>query len=377
MKRVFILGAGTSRELSFNIFNIDFGRKNPVKKIHYKEIGPLSSGYFYYINKLQDSLIKDLKVSASVKVSDDLMEQIKIYFNINYNKDISKKELLQEEEISKKVNIEKLYIYLEEKILEKEKENIDLLENKSYQNLYFAKIDLIKYIHDSMSYISYYCISINHTILSKYIIENGGNIISFNWDILFEEAMITTGKWTPQDGYGISFNDIIYKNEEDKAQGILPEINSKNLVLKPHGSINWYSKDDQINKQILFIQLKSRLRAGNPLLLGRQENSYLSSITPPGIKRKSFPEVWYKMKKLLERADEIIAIGFSFNDNDEYIKEEFDGIKFKKDLKIIIINPDNEKLKNAYIEVFYTNNIEIKYKTFSEYCQWIIRSYRV
>jgi len=377
MKRVFILGAGASRELSFNIFNIDFGMKNQVKKIHYKEIGPLSSGYFYYINKLQDSLIKDLKVSASVKVSDDLMEQIKIYFNLKYNKDISKKELLQEEEISKKVNIEKLYIFLEEKILEKEKKNNNLVTNKSFRNLYLAKIDLIKYIHNSMSYISYYCISINHRILSKYIIENGGNIISFNWDILFEEEMITTGKWTPQDGYGISFNDIIYKNEKDKEQGILSKVNSNNLILKPHGSINWYSKDDQINKQILFIQLKSRLRAGNPLLLERQENSYLSSITPPGIKRKSFPEVWDKMKKLLERADEIIAIGFSFNDNDKYIKEEFSEIKFKKDLKIIIINPDNEKLKNAYIEVFYTNNIEIKYKTFSEYCQWIIRQDRI
>ena len=377
MKRVFILGAGASRELSFNIFNIDFARKNPVKKIHYKEIGPLSSGYFYYINRLQESLIKGLKISASVKISDDLMEQIKIYFNLKYSKDISKKELLQEEEISKKVNIEKLYIFLEEKILEKEKRNNNLLQNKSFRNLCFAKINLIKYIHKSMSYISYYCISINHSILSRYIIENGGNIISFNWDILFEEAMINTGKWTPQDGYGISFNNIIYKNEKDKEQGILPKVNSNNLILKPHGSINWYSKDDQINKQILFIQLKSRLRSGNPLLLKRQENSYLSSIAPPGINRISFPEVWDKMKKLLERADEIIAIGFSFNDNDKYIKEEFSGIKFKKDLKIILINPSNEKLKNIYETIFYTDNICTKYKTFSEYCQWIIRTNRV
>ena len=377
MKRVFILGAGASRELSFNIFDIDFGRKNPVKKIHYKEIGPLSNGYFYYINKLQDSLIKNLKVSASVKVSNDLMEQIKIYFDLKYNKDISKEQLLQEEEISKKVNIEKLYIFLEKKILEKEKKNNNLVPNKSFRNLCLAKIDLIEYIHNSMSYISYYCISINHTILSKYIIENGGNIISFNWDILFEEAMITTGKWTPKDGYGISFNDIIYKNEKDKEQGILAKVNSNNLILKPHGSINWYSKDNQINKQILFIQLKSRLRSGNFLLLKRQENSYLSFITPPGIKRISFPEVWDKMKKLLERADEIIAIGFSFNDNDKYIKEEFSEIKFKKDLKIILINPSNEKLKNIYETVFYTDNICTKYKTFSEYCQWIIRPDRV
>ena len=368
MKRVFILGAGASRELKFKISIIDAGYKT-IKINDCFEIGPLSSGYFYYISKLQDFLNKVLKVSASVKVSDDLMEQIKIYFNLNYNKDISKKELLQEEETSKKVNIEKLYIYLEEKILEKEKENIDLLKNISYQNLYFAKIDLIKYIHSSMSYISYYCISINHAVLSKYIIENGGNIISFNWDILFEEAMITTGKWTPQDGYGISFNDIIYKNEKDKAQGILPEVNSKNLVLKPHGSINWYSKDEQMNTQILFIQLNPNLRSGNFGLLGRYEKKdYSSSITPPGIKREFFPEVWDKMKRLLEEADEIVAIGFSFNDNDKYIKEEFDEIKFKKGLEIIIINPDNEKLKTIYKTVFCTDNICTKHKTFSQYC---------
>ena len=369
MKRVFILGAGASRELNFNITKIDSGIKTPIRIIPHREIGPLSNGYFYYINKFHNSLKKDLNILASLKVSNDLMNQIEIYFKQKYNKSISKKELLYEEEISKKVNIEKLYIFLEEKILEKEKKNNNLVPNKSFRNLYYAKIDLIEYIHNSMSYISYYCISINHTILSKYIIENGGNIISFNWDILFEEAMITTGKWTPQDGYGISFNDIIYKNEKDKEQGILPKVNSNNLVLKPHGSINWYSKDDQINKQILFIQLKSRLRAGNPLLLERQENSYLSSITPPGIKRKSFPEVWDKMKKLLERADEIIAIGFSFNDNDKYIKKEFSGKKFKKDLKIIIINPDNEKLKNTYKTVFYTDNICTKYKKFNQYCK--------
>ena len=367
MKRVFILGAGASRELKFKISKIDAGYKTIKINDHF-EIGPLSSGYFYYINKFQNSLKKDLNILASVNVSNILMNQIKLYFKQKYNENISKKELLNEESISKKVNIEKLYIFLEEKILEKEKKNNNLVLNKPSRNLYLAKIDLIEYIHNSMSYISYYCISINHIILSKYIIENGGNIISFNWDILFEEAMITTGKWTPQDGYGISFNDIIYKNEKDKEQGILPEVNSNNFILKPHGSINWYSKDDQINKQILFIQLKTRLRSGNPLLLGRQENSYLSSITPPGIKRKSFPEVWDKMKYVLEEADEIVAIGFSFNDNDKYIKEEFDEIKFKKDLKIIIINPDNEKLKTIYKTVFCTDNICTKHKTFSQYC---------
>jgi len=371
MKRVFILGAGASRELNFNITGIDSGIEPPIRTIPHREIGPLSNGYFYHINRLQDSLTRDLRVSASVGVSDNLMNQIKLYFKQKYNENISKEDLLNEEVISKKINIERLYIFLEEKILEKEKENVDFFKNKSLQNLYLTKSDLIEYIHNSMSYISYYCISINHATLSKYIIENGGDIISFNWDILFEEAMMSTGKWTPQDGYGISFTDIIYKNEGDEARKILPKVNPKNLILKPHGSINWYNKDDKINKQRLLIQLALRLRGGNFLLLERQENSYLSSIIPPGKKRKSFPGVWDNMKRLLEEADEIIAIGFSFNDNDKYIKEEFDRIKFKKDLKIIIVNPNNEELKEIYKAIFCTDNICMAYKTFSEYCRWI------
>lgn len=371
MKRVFILGAGASRELKFNITTIDSGIKPPIRTMPHREIGPLGNGYFYYINKLQDSLKRNLSISAPVKISDNLMNQIKLYFKQKYNGNISREDLLKKEIVSKKINIENLYIFLEEEILEKEKENIDFFKNHSLQNLYLAKYDLIEYIHSSMSYISYYCISINHATLSKYIIENGGDIISFNWDILFEEAMISAGKWAPQDGYGISFTGIVYKNEEDEVREILPKVNSKNLILKPHGSINWYNKDDEIDKQRLLIQLARDLRAGNFLLLRRQENSYLSSIIPPGKKRKSFPGVWDKMKSLLVEADEIIAIGFSFNDNDEYIKEEFDGMRFKKELKVIIINPDNAKLKEVYKEIFCTDNICMTYKTFSEYCQWI------
>ena len=75
MKRVFILGAGASRELKFKISIIDAGHKT-IKINDCFEIGPLSSGYFYYFNKLCISLNKDLKILASVKVSDDLMEQI-------------------------------------------------------------------------------------------------------------------------------------------------------------------------------------------------------------------------------------------------------------------------------------------------------------
>lgn len=372
MKRLFILGAGASRELSFNIRIIDRGATKTVRDIPHNEIGPLSSGYFYYTNKLYNSLKKDLQIVFEVKVSDILMEYIKKYYKCNFNGNIDREDLLQKEEVSKKVNIEKLYIFLKNKILEDEKNAKNLPINRWDVGLYMAEINLLKYIHTSLSRLSYYCTSNNYKILSKYITNKGGNIISFNWDILFEEAMIATGKWSPKDGYGFNFKEIIYKNEEDRRKKMINEINSNNFILKPHGSINWYNKNGKMNEQILLIQLNPNLRSGNFGLLERLENNCYSSIVPPGAKEKISSELWNKMKCLLEQTDEIVTIGFSFNDNDLHIKNELNRINYKKNLKITIINPENEKLGNIYAEVFCTNNLEMKFKTFSEYCQMLI-----
>ena len=372
MKRLFILGAGASRELSFNIRIIDRGATKTVRDIPHKEIGPLSSGYFYYTNKLYNSLKKDLQIVFEVKVSDILMEYIKKYYKCNFNGNIDKEDLLQKEEVSKKVNIEKLYIFLKKKILEDEKNAKNLPINRWDVDLYMAEINLLEYIHTSLSCLSYYCTSNNYKILSEYIIKNEGNIISFNWDILFEEAMMSTGKWSPKDGYGFNFKEIIYKNEEDRRKKMINEINSNNFILKPHGSINWYNKNGKMNEQILLIQLNPNLRSGNFGLLERLENNCYSSIVPPGAKEKISSELWNKMKCLLEQTDEIVTIGFSFNDNDLHIKNELNRINYKKNLKITIINPENEKLGNIYAEVFCTNNLEMKFKTFSEYCQILI-----
>lgn len=372
MERLFILGAGASRELSFNIRIIDRGAIKPVRNIPHEEIGPLSSGYFFYIDKLYNSLKKDLQTVFQARVSEILIEYIKKYYKCKYNGNIDKEDLFQKEKISKKVNIEKLYLFLEKKILEYEKNTENLPINKWDTGLYLAESDLLKYIHISLSFLSYYCTSNNYRILSKYITNKGGNIISFNWDILFEETMMATGKWSPKDGYAINFKEIIYKNEEDKRKKMINEINSNNFILKPHGSINWYNKNGKMNELILHIQLNPSLRSGNFGLLERLENNCYSSIVPPGAKEKISSELWNKMKCLLEQTDEIVTIGFSFNDNDIHIKNELKGIKFKKDIKITIINPENERLENIYTEVFCTNNLEMKFKTFSEYCQMLI-----
>jgi len=377
MKKLFILGAGASRELSFNIRITDRGTKTPVRDIPHKEIGPLSSGYFYYNNKLYNSLKKDLPIVYEVKVSDILMEYIKKYYKCNFNGNIDKEDLLQKKEVSKKINVEKLYVFLKNKILEDKRKNKNLSITESFPKLYLAERDLLKYIHTSLSSLSYYCASKNYNILSEYITKKGWDIISFNWDILFEEAMMAMGKWSPKDGYAINFKEIIYKNEEDKRKKMFNEIQSNNFILKPHGSINWYNRDGKMDEQNLLIQLNPNLRSNHFGLLERYENGYFSSIVPPGFKEEYFSEVWNMMKRLLEEADEIVTIGFSFNDNDLHIKNELNRINYKKNLKITIINPENEKLGNIYAEVFRTNNLEMKFKTFNEYCQMLIEKKEV
>lgn len=377
MKKLLILGAGASRELSFNIRITDRGTKTPVRDIPHKEIGPLSSGYFYYNNKLYNSLKKDLQIVFEVKVSDILMEYIKKYYKCNFNGNIDKEDLLQKEEVSKKVNVEKLYVFLKNKILEDERKNKNLSITESFPKLYLAERDLLEYIHTSLSSLSYYCASNNYRILSKYITNKGGNIISFNWDILLEEAMMATGKWSPKGGYAINFKEIIYKNEEDERKKMINEIQSNNFILKPHGSINWYNKDDKMDEQNLLIQLNPNLKGGSFGLLKRFENNCFSSIVPPGAKKNFFREVWSMMKRLLEEADEIATIGFSFNDNDLHIKNELNSIKYKKNIKVTIINPENEKLEKIYSEVFCTNNLEMKFKTFSKYCQMLIEEKQI
>jgi len=383
MKKLLILGAGASRELNFNNKITDRGTETPVRVIPHKEIGPLSSGFFYYTNKLYNSLKKDFSELMSealvyeVKVSDILMEYIKRYYKCNFNGNIDKEDLLQKEEVSKKVNVEKLYVFLKNKTLEDERKNKNLSTIESFSKSYSAERNLLEYIHTSLSILSYDCASNNYRILSKYITNKGGNIISFNWDILLEKAMMATGKWSPRDGYAINFKEIIYKNEEDERKKMINEIQSNNFILKPHGSINWYNKDDKMDEQNLLIQSNSNLNAESYGHLKRFENNYYSSIVPPGAKENFFREVWNMMKRLLEEADEIATIGFSFNDNDLHIKNELNSIKYKKNIKVTIINPENEKLEKIYFEVFRTNNLEMKFKTFSEYCQMLIEKKEV
>lgn len=375
MNKVFLLGAGASRELRFNISTLDYPKG--LKTDKFMEYGPLSSGFFFDSNNLSQLVNKRLPLAAHLGISDNLIEYIYQYHKNKFGKTITKENILNNEEVSRKINIERLYLDIEESIIEADRHKQDNQSiDENIVNLHLIKNDLLEYIYESLSLACYYCYSIYHRILAAYILNYGGDVISFNWDILLDEAMNDTGKWNYEDGYGIKFKDVIYKYKENEDSAY--QNKSNNLIFKAHGSINWYSRTSGENGSYLFMPLKRNLRGGAIDTLRVYEydkdgNQYFTSIVPPDSKREAYSEVWLQIKEVLENADEIIAIGFSFNDNDEHIWKRLQGFNFKKNLKISLVNPDADRLIGIYREIFRTNDISKILNTLGEYCEWIVK----
>lgn len=376
MNKVYLLGAGASRELRFNISTLDYPQG--VKTDKFLMNGPLSGGFFFDSNNLSQLVNKRLPLAVKLTTSDDLMEHVCKYHKINFCKDISREDIFGNEEISRKINIEKLYLHVEETIRDFKSKKTDKQElniDDPLMKLHMIKNDLLEYIYGSLSLVCYYCFSIYRKVLASYILNYGGDVVSFNWDILLDEAMNDTGKWNYEDGYGVEFRNIIYKYEENGDS--VSNNNSNNLILKPHGSIIWYSRTSGEKDLYLFMPLKRNLRGGAMDTLRAYEydndrNQYFTSIVPPGSKREAYSEVWVKIKEAFERADEIIAIGFSFNDNDEHIRGKLQSFNFKKDLKISLVDPEADRLIGIYREVFKTDNVSKIFDTLGNFCTWIV-----
>lgn len=62
--------------------------------------------------------------------------------------------------------------------------------------------------------------------------------ITFNWDTLIDRALIDTGGWSPNEGYGLQFYSILDGIWKQKIEGE-PNFNTNWKLIKLHGSTNW------------------------------------------------------------------------------------------------------------------------------------------
>lgn len=372
-KIVYILGAGASRDLEFPITIADLAYG--VKSYTLHSLGPLSGGYFYDIEKLFNELKTKISILSRPVISKKLLEYTVRFYEERNKVKIEAKDLLENETTSKKLNIEDFYIFLEDE--ERKKGELDTRDTKETViekfKPSFAKLELEQYIYESLSMMCYYCFSLHHGVFAKHLCKIGGCVISFNWDVLLEDALVATQNWCFEKGYGINFNNVYYKYDKDKFLTYPSEIPV--LVLKPHGSINWYreSKNARDENIYLVVPISWRLRGGtfNEHLkyydYSKKSQQLESLIVPPGMKRIVSREIRERMQRELSEANTIISIGFSFNNKDEHIIEEFRDIKFKDSLKVLIINPD-DGVVDKHKEVFKTENVVKVYNTFADFC---------
>jgi hypothetical protein len=147
---VYILGAGSSADLDFAFSKIDLDpQMKPIFR-NFSTTGPLSSGFFYYTNQLK-KIIESKAVQRIISFNIELSfphEVIK--YLINKKQIFTEDDLLDDERESKRINIEKLYVELKERMEGGDKEARYLMNS------------LTEFIGSVMSYFSFYCVSKNH-----------------------------------------------------------------------------------------------------------------------------------------------------------------------------------------------------------------------
>jgi hypothetical protein len=226
--------------------------------------------------------------------------------------------------------------------------------------------------------------------------------ITFNWDTILDRSLAATGKWYPDDGYGVLFNQIYERawREPKKAK-------SNWKLIKLHGSTNWLgpyvtidfrdgrrrwlSTKERVNytwcivdSSVRYDSYKDRWRPGyapysyffppdDPVA-----HTPLMPIIVPPTETKNFSEygeilrpLWDAAHESLRNASRLVIVGYSFPDTDDHafsLLEAFlDGNQAGKHIEIVDPFPDavNERVSRA---VHYRCPIRIHRGTLAEYC---------
>lgn len=217
-----------------------------------------------------------------------------------------------------------------------------------------------------------------HELLAESL-EQGDVVVSFNYDLLIDRALRATCEWFPNDGYGLSFHKIGRRSGDEVEWRTPLETQSSNLLLKPHGSLNWLFPADAMQTNV-HVDLHDIPRSAPPRLLYCLEDMHtdflddhpvyewweryehqdeehiwdmLSLIVPPAV-TKPYRDlepliggVWARtLNLLLSRVEELVFIGYSFRPEDlrswwMFTKAADEGERLRR---VQVVDPSDEVL---------------------------------
>lgn len=175
-------------------------------------------------------------------------------------------------------------------------------------------------------------------------------VVTFNWDTLLDQALLESGRWFPDDGYGIAFQQLLDGVWRDPA----PSAGSALRYLKLHGSANWllnwitYGQDGSLHlpvgsdgalQPLCFVDGSQsyetwddeRRTAPTPMTFPYFPRSPISgmptvaAIIPPVQQKnlQAFADIlaplWESAHQALRDANEWVIAGYSFPETDGHI----------------------------------------------------------
>jgi hypothetical protein len=151
---------------------------------------------------------------------------------------------------------------------------------------------------------------IHERILAK--LEKKDTIVTFNYDLMIEEALRDADIWNPVDGYGIQTSGktkgwakrwLDHKADREKHSAI--------KLLKLHGSLNWQSKPGGIRLQPRPYLVSTRN--------GRTRFEKISILAPgwkKPIDKNPYKKFWRAARLQLEKCKTLIVLGYSLPETD-------------------------------------------------------------
>jgi hypothetical protein len=211
-----------------------------------------------------------------------------------------------------------------------------------------------------------------HYVFAKKMLQPGDSIITFNYDVIIDQTIMDVTQeenskiqWHPSSGYGLSFSGYINQLTPSRRETILPleNVASDVLIFKLHGSLGWIvGKDDA-----LVLYLTSR---NNKVCVAQKGHLSGSFFIVPPLRNKQFPEwiekLWRDAEERLARADQVFCIGYSFPKTDSKAVNMFK--RTCKDKLVNIILPEIGQNEMIRLCRMFDNKPHFVLKTFS---QWI------
>ncbi len=219
---------------------------------------------------------------------------------------------------------------------------------------------------------------------ASHCVNNQITCITFNYDDILDQALWEVKKvrymgkppyWHPDGGYGFFCRPSV-KCIRD-ANAFMDKDSS--LLLKLHGSINWYPRlgDPQPYAVDAILHHAEWIKSTNLADITETDRNAIKLhlepdpfFVPPVLVKSDLSEqpilrlIWTRAYEELENAEKVVFLGYSFPETDMAARFLFsEAIQIQKGCQIEVVNKKEatEAVKNAYGKVFSGSKINYRF----------------